>query len=95
MMIFSVPVGGPMDGYVDDLFRAAPSASAPTTAPTANNLNANAVRGEMNRLFTRSLRKGSDFSPADQTYVAQVLGTPPLHDAPIRQFGGAISRAAH
>jgi hypothetical protein len=72
-----------------------PSASAPTTAPTANNLNANAVRGEMNRLFTRSLRKGSDFSPADQTYVAQVLGTPPLHDAPIRQFGGAISRAAH
>jgi hypothetical protein len=27
----------------------------------------------MNRLFTRSLRKGSDFSPADQTYVAQVV----------------------
>jgi hypothetical protein len=72
-MIFSVPVGGPMDGYVDDLFRAAPSASGPTTAPTVNNLNANAVRGEMNRLFTRSLRKGSDFSPADQTYVAQVV----------------------
>src|SRR5450755_262534 len=48
-------VGGPMDGYVDDLFRAAPSASGPTTASTAN--NANAVRGEMNRLFTRSLRK--------------------------------------
>jgi hypothetical protein len=50
-----------MDGYVDDLFRAAPSASGPTTAPTANNLNANAVRGEMNRLFTRSLRKAATF----------------------------------
>src|ERR1019366_364078 len=33
----------------------------------------NAVRGEMNRLFTRSLQKGSDFSPANQTYVAQVV----------------------
>src|ERR1035441_11038979 len=71
--VITQSVGGPMDGYVDDLFRGAPSASGPTTAPTANNLNANAVRGEMNRLFTRSLRKGSDFSPADQTYVAQVV----------------------
>jgi len=71
--VITQSVGGPMDGYVDDLFRAAPSASGPTTAPTANNLNANAVRGEMNRLFTRSLRKGSDFSPADRTYVAQVV----------------------
>src|SRR5471030_2192939 len=49
--VITQSVGGAMDGYVDDLFRAAPSASGPTTAPTANNLNANAVRGEMNRLF--------------------------------------------
>jgi hypothetical protein len=71
--VITQSVGGPMDGYVDDLFRAAPSASGPTTAPAAN--NANAVRAEMNRLFTRSLRKGSDFSAADRTYVAQVVAT--------------------
>ena len=72
------PTGGAANAIaaqtlVDDLFRAVPSASGPTTTPTANNLNANVVRGEMNRLFTRSLRKGSDFSPADRTYVAQVV----------------------
>jgi len=69
---------GPMDGYVDTLFRPGPSASsqnatAPTAGPVANNQNANAARGEMTRLFTRSLRKGSDFSAADRTYVAQVV----------------------
>ena len=69
---------GPMDGYVDTLFRpglsvSSQNAMAPTAAPVANNQNANAARGEMTRLFTRSLRKGSDFSPADQTYVAQVV----------------------
>jgi hypothetical protein len=69
---------GPMDGYVDTLFRpglsvSSQNATAPTFAPVANNQNANAARGEMTRLFTRSLRKGSDFSPADRTYVAQVV----------------------
>ena len=69
---------GPMDGYVDTLFRpglsvSSQNAMAPTAALVANNQNANAARGEMTRLFTRSLRKGSDFSPADQTYVAQVV----------------------
>jgi hypothetical protein len=72
------PTGGAANAIaaqtlVDDLFRPAPSASGPTTTPTANNLKVNAVRGEMNRLFTRSLRKGGDFSPADRTYVAQVV----------------------
>ena len=69
---------GPMDGYVDTLFRpglsvSSQNAMAPTAAAVANNQNTNVARGEMTRLFTRSLRKGDDFSPADRTYVAQVV----------------------
>jgi hypothetical protein len=74
------PANGSMDDYVDSLFRPGQSASSqnantPNAAPVANNQNAIVARGEMTRLFTRSLRKGSDFSPADRTYVTQVVAT--------------------
>jgi len=52
---------GPMDGYVDALFRA-------DTAPAQND-----SRAELVRLFTISFRNGSDLNPADRTYVAKVV----------------------
>ena len=57
---------GPMDGYVDTLFR--------SDTPAAQNTgNAQDSRGEMLRLFTSSFRNGSDLKPADRTYVAKVV----------------------
>ncbi len=57
---------GPMDGYVDSLFRA--------DTPAASNAgNAQESRGEMVRLFTGSFRNGSDLKPADRQYVAKVV----------------------
>ncbi|MDP1585159.1 MAG: hypothetical protein Q8M18_17200 [Bradyrhizobium sp.] len=59
---------GPMDGYIDTLFRAdTPSASAQNPA------NAQDSRGEMVRLFTSSFRSGGDLKPADRQYVAKVV----------------------
>jgi hypothetical protein len=57
---------GPMDGYVDALFRS----DAPA-APNAGNTQDS--RGEMVRLFTGSFRNGSDLKPADRQYVAKVV----------------------
>lgn len=57
---------GPMDGYVDTLFRSnAPAAQTPG--------NAQDSRGEMLRLFTGSFRNGSELKPADRQYVAKVV----------------------
>lgn len=59
---------GPMDGYVDTLFRAdTPSASAQNPA------NAQDSRSEMVRLFTSSFRSGGDLKPADRQYVTRVV----------------------
>jgi hypothetical protein len=57
---------GPMDGYVDTLFR--------SDAPPAQGAgNAQDSRGEVVRLFTTSLRNGGDLKPADREYVAKVV----------------------
>ncbi|MDP3692466.1 MAG: hypothetical protein Q8R73_15765 [Bradyrhizobium sp.] len=57
---------GPMDGYVDTLFRA-------DTPAAPNPANAQDARGEMVRLFTGSLRNGGDLKPADRQYVARLV----------------------
>lgn len=57
---------GPMDGYIDTLFRADTPA-----APNAGNTQES--RGEMVRLFTSSFRDGGDLKPADRQYVAKVV----------------------
>jgi len=57
---------GPMDGYVDTLFRS-------ETPAAQNGGNAQDSRSEMLRLFTSSLRNGGDFKPADRQYVAKVV----------------------
>lgn len=56
---------GPMDGYVDTLFRS-------DTPAAQNGGSAQDSRNEMLRLFTSSLRNG-DFKPADRQYVAKVV----------------------
>jgi hypothetical protein len=57
---------GPMDGYVDTLFR--------SDAPAAQNSGSGQEsRGEMVRLFTSSFRNGSELKPADREYVAKVV----------------------
>ena len=57
---------GPMDGYVDTLFRS-------DTPATQNTGNAQDSRGEMGRLFTSSFRTGGELKPADREYVAKVV----------------------
>jgi hypothetical protein len=59
---------GPMDGYVDTLFRA-------DTPAAPNSGNAQDSRGEIVRLFTGSFRNGGDLKPADRQYVAKVVAT--------------------
>jgi hypothetical protein len=57
---------GPMDGYVDTLFR--------TDAPAAQNAgSAQDSRAEMLRLFSSSFRNGGDLKPADREYVSKVV----------------------
>ncbi|MDP1867075.1 MAG: hypothetical protein Q8L13_12130, partial [Bradyrhizobium sp.] len=57
---------GPMDSYVDTLFR--------SDAPAAPNAtNPQDSRGEMVRLFTGSFRDGGDLKAADRQYVAKVV----------------------
>jgi hypothetical protein len=64
--------GSPADLYVDKLFR--PGAVAQSPAATATpNTNDQAARGEISRLLSASLRDGSEVSPADRTYLAQVV----------------------
>jgi hypothetical protein len=47
-------------------FTSTPSATSTTGDSTAS-------RAEVSRIFVRSLRKGEDFSPADRTYLTQVV----------------------
>lgn len=57
---------GPMSGYVDTLVR--------SDAPSAQGAgNTQEQRGEMDRLFARSFRSGSELKPADREYVAKVV----------------------
>jgi hypothetical protein len=57
---------GPMDGYVDTLFR--------TDAPAAQNAgSAPDSRAEMLRLFSSSFRNGGDLKPADRDYVSRMV----------------------
>jgi hypothetical protein len=57
---------GPMDGYVDTLFR--------SDAPAAQNAgNGQDSRSEMVRLLTTSFRNGSELKPADREYVSKVV----------------------
>jgi hypothetical protein len=58
---------GPMVGFVDVLLRANP----PLTRSDAGDVAA--ARGELDRLFTSHLSAGEEFSPADRTYLAQVV----------------------
>jgi hypothetical protein len=57
---------GPMDGYVDTLFRA----EAAPAAPTNNQADS---RGEVARLFTRSFRNGGELRTSDREYVSKVV----------------------
>jgi hypothetical protein len=57
---------GPMDGYVDTLFR--------TEAPATQNAgSAQDSRAEMLRLFSSSFRNGGDLKPADRDYVSKMV----------------------
>jgi hypothetical protein len=58
---------GPMAGFVDLLLRANP----PITRSDAGDVAT--ARGELDRLFTSHLSTGEEFSPADRTYLAQVV----------------------
>jgi hypothetical protein len=58
---------GPMAGFVDSLLRASPAAKRSDAVDLA------AVRGELDRLFTSHLSTGDDFSPADRSYLAEVV----------------------
>jgi hypothetical protein len=62
--------GGPAATYVDELFR--PAAGA----PAANQATADpATRAEVTRLLTKSFRDKVDLTPADRTYLSQVVAT--------------------
>jgi hypothetical protein len=75
----------PEEIYVDKLFRPNPTAStaspdAASPAPPGNNTNlgtANAnpaqTRAEVLRLLTSSVHDNQDLSPADRTYIAQLV----------------------
>ena len=72
------------DVYVDKLFRSSASAqtapmssssadSGTTNATTPTGTNPGQSRAEVLRLWTASFRDDQDLSPADKTYVAQVV----------------------
>jgi hypothetical protein len=56
----------PIDGYIDTLLRADPSANRNSQDPAAS-------RNELARLLTSSLRDDGDLSAVDRTYVEQVV----------------------
>jgi hypothetical protein len=58
----------PIDGYIDTLLRADPSANWNSQDPTTS-------RSELARLLTSSLRDDGDLSAVDRTYVGQVVAT--------------------
>jgi hypothetical protein len=55
----------PMEIYTDTLLRPEPSAT--------QSADATAARTEVNRLFTTRFRKGGNLTPADRTYLTQVV----------------------
>ena len=57
-----------MDGYIDTMLRADPSANRTSAEPAAS-------RSELARLLSSSLRDGGDLSAGDRTYVAQVVAS--------------------
>jgi hypothetical protein len=74
--------GGPAAIYVDELFRAAPNATAATTAAPAAAASVPAAgpttvtpadRAEVSRLLLRSLRDRADISAADHAYLVQLV----------------------
>jgi hypothetical protein len=58
---------GPMAGFVDLLLRVNPATMRADAGGVA------AARGELDRLFTSHLSTGEEFSPADRSYLAQVV----------------------
>jgi hypothetical protein len=58
----------PIDGYIDTLLRADPSANRNSQDPAAS-------RNELARLLTSSLRDDGDLSAVDRSYVGQVVAT--------------------
>jgi hypothetical protein len=68
--VSSASQAGPMDGYVDTLFRS----DAPAAQNSGqNSSNASDSRGEMVRLLTSGFRNGGDLKPADRAYVSKVV----------------------
>jgi hypothetical protein len=64
--VTSASQAGPMDGYVDTLFRGDPASQATSGNPSDS-------RGEVVRLFTRSFRAGGELKAPDREYVAKVV----------------------
>jgi hypothetical protein len=62
----SAAQAGPMDGYVDTLLRADPTAST-------GNANPADARNEVLRLFTRSFRNGGELAAPDREYTAKLI----------------------
>jgi hypothetical protein len=67
--------GGPADIYVDQLLRPDPAGVNPAAPTAASNGNDMAVRSELGRLLTATLRGGGELAPADRTYVARIIAT--------------------
>ena len=59
------------NGYFVDMLLRPDSARQGAASPQAG--NDQAARGEIGRIFARSLRPGGEFSPADGTYLAQIV----------------------
>jgi hypothetical protein len=59
--------------FVDMLLRPDPARQGAAGAASSQAGNDETARGEIGRIFARSLRAGSEFSPADLTYVAQIV----------------------
>jgi hypothetical protein len=56
--------------FVDMLLRPDPARQGAASPQPGNN---EAARGEIGRIFARGLRQGGEFSPADGTYLAQIV----------------------
>ena len=61
-----------VEGYVDHLFR---PPSAPAAQQQQGQGDMQASRAEVGRIFASSLRRGTDISATDRTYLAQVVST--------------------
>lgn len=71
--------GGPADIYVDQLFRATPTAGSEAAAGAAASAGVTraavdpATRAEIDRLLLRSLHDRTDLTAGDRTYLAQLV----------------------